>query len=166
MEYKRSLSHAYLSFTMGLPPRPVKHLVTGKLYLYQDSGTAGEKFAASSGCPRFQFIGAETLKGRGQIPSPVVCGKECFKLQVNPVNLSHVRGIEGNGYPILPFNVNVSGEIERGDFLIHADRNAPGSAGCIVITLEHHWNTFEQRMRVLNSKGYQYLDLLIDYKSL
>ena len=43
------------------------------------------------------------------------------------------KGVEGNGYPITPFEVITKAGVKRSDLLIHKDANAPGSLGCIVL---------------------------------
>nr|MDJ0601794.1 hypothetical protein [Crocosphaera sp.] len=60
-----------------------------------------------------------------------------YMVDVRPLTLSN-PGIEGKFYKINPHLVDVGG-VTRGDFGIHADRNVPGTAGCIGIESESDW---------------------------
>lgn len=149
-----------LLFEMAVPKAAVKELIIGKLTVR--NAHKNMKFLATSGCPRFQYAQSHKLKGRGQIPTPIDVGISSYLVLTTPLYLPHVRGIEGNGYPINPFWVEVGG-IRRGDFLIHEDKNHPGSAGCVVITSSAHWKAFEGWMSEVRALGHKNVRLDVVY---
>lgn len=149
-----------LVFEMSLPKAPVKELVTGRLIVR--NAHKNMRFLATSGCPRFQYAHSQKLKGRGPIPAPINVGIASYYVLTTPLSLPHVRGIEGNGYPINPFWVEVEG-IRRGDFLIHEDKNVPGSAGCVVIVGNAHWKSFETWMAEVRQLGHKNVRLEVAY---
>ncbi|GBF81592.1 hypothetical protein [Aphanothece sacrum] len=69
---------------------------------------------------------------------------------------------KGNFYHILPNSVNIEG-ISRGEFGVHFDANAPGSAGCIVIRNRQEWDGFQKLMSDYNSAGVETVLLSILY---
>lgn len=149
-----------LLFEMRMPKAPTKDLIVGKLSV--SNAHKNMRFLATSGCPRFQYAHSEKLKGRGPIPAPIKVGITSYHVLTTPLFLPHVRGIEGNGYPISPFWIEVEG-IRRGDFLIHEDKNAPGSAGCVVITSNAHWRAFETWMTEIRQLGHKNARLDVAY---
>ncbi|WP_225896520.1 hypothetical protein [Amazonocrinis nigriterrae] len=56
-----------------------------------------------------------------------------YKVATSPTDLRHLKGVEGNGYAISPFEVITLDGVKRSDLLVHQDANAPGSLGCIVL---------------------------------
>ena len=149
-----------LEFRMALPKLPQKDLVIGKLICFENAKSTA--YAATSGCPRFQYQGAEQLRGRGQLPQPKDAGLINYYVLTSPIYMPSVRGVEGNFYVVLPKWVKTK-EGQRGDFGIHADHNVPGSAGCCVITMESHWKMFEQYMKARAMQGIKELPLAIAY---
>lgn len=149
-----------LLFEMNMPKVPAKDLIVGKLSV--SNAHKNMRFLATSGCPRFQHAHSEKLKGRGPIPAPIKAGITSYYVLTTPLSLPHVRGIEGNGYPISPFWVEIDG-MRRGDFLIHEDKNAPGSAGCVVITSSVHWKAFEAWMLEVKTLGHKTVRLEVAY---
>jgi hypothetical protein len=91
---------------------------------------------ATSGLGQYQKIGGWSKQGGGVIPAPYQCNPSFanYWVQVTPIDLSHVKGVEGDAYPITPFEVRTKDGVERSDLLIHRDANVPGSMGCIVMS--------------------------------
>lgn len=133
-------------------------LEMGKIRL--NVGNSKLLFQATSGLPGFQNLGSSKQKGKGRIPSCLQAKITSYFVKTKPVFLPNTKGVNGNFYPIIPFAVKVDG-YQRSDLGIHADRNVPGSAGCIVITIENHWNFFQKEMAELAKQGILELPLLV-----
>lgn len=130
----------------------------GKLKLL--TGKEGVLYSATSGLPGFQDLASSNKRGRGRIPSCLQAKIMSYWVKTSPVYLPSVKGVNGNFYPITPFTVSVGGTI-RSDLGIHRDTNVPGSAGCIVLGLEDHWNNFEDQMQKLRLRGIMELPLMV-----
>lgn len=117
-------------------------------------------YSATSGLAGFQNLASATKRGKGRIPSCLQAGLINYIVDTTPVYLPNTKGVEGNFFRILPFVVKVGG-YQRSDLGIHRDTNLPGSAGCIVISLEDHWKSFEIQMKNLREQGIIQLPLLV-----
>lgn len=127
------LTQPFLVFSMPLDNTP--ELNQGRLVLYDwNLGQIG-RWVATSGLGMWQKIGGWSKQGGGVIPAPYQCNPffANYWMQVTPADLSNIKGVEGNGYPITPFSVRTKEGVERSDLLIHRDANVPGSMGCIVL---------------------------------
>jgi hypothetical protein len=123
----------FLIFSMQLDNTP--ELNRGRLVLYDyDRGVLG-RWIATSGLGQYQKIGGWSKQGGGVCPATYQCNPTFanYWVQVAPVDLSNVKGVEGDAYPITPFSVTTKEGVERSDLLIHRDANVPGSMGCIVL---------------------------------
>ncbi len=56
------------------------------------------------------------------------------------------------------------GGVTRGDLGIHADRNVPGTAGCIGIESEEDWEAFKAIMDDYQRAGLKAIPLLVSYR--
>lgn len=130
----------------------------GKLKLL--TGKENVLYSATSGLPGFQDLASSNKRGKGRIPTCLQVKIMNYWVKTSPIYLPNVKGVNGNFYPITPFTVNVGGVI-RSDLGIHRDTNVPGSAGCIVLGLEDHWNNFEDQMQKLRSRGIIELPLMV-----
>lgn len=117
-------------------------------------------YSATSGLPGFQNLASSKLKGKGRIPTCLQAKIINYFVQTTPVYLPNTKGVNGNFYPILPFQVSVAG-FPRSDLGIHMDKNVPGSSGCLVITLEDHWKSFQIEVEKLREKGIIKIPLMI-----
>lgn len=100
-------------------------LIEGKLLFYR-GGKSLLEVTASSGAPNFQYLGAESVRGRGMIP-------QSSTWQINTAGYwLNTRGIEGMFYHITPDPFRGKGFV-RSELGLHRDANVPGSAGCIVV---------------------------------
>lgn len=104
----------------------------------------------------------QSRPGAGPIPRCDRVGLDHYTVSTKPINLKHVRGVEGNFYKINPYLVKVDG-VQRGDFGIHRDANVPGSAGCVVIRNDHAWADFEKMMSHYQAAGVQEVALIVSY---
>ncbi|CCQ57157.1 MAG: hypothetical protein MK111_24450 [Crocosphaera sp.] len=59
--------------------------------------------------------------------------------------------------------VNIWGKT-RGDFGIHFDTNAPGSAACVVIRNKPAWDAFQQMMKNYELAGLDTVPLIFEYQ--
>ena len=76
--------------------------------------------------------------------------------------MPQTKGVEGNFYQILPFEVKTDKGGVRGDFGIHKDANAPGSLGCIVMS-DKRFKGFEGKMKELSAEGIKDVPLFVSY---
>ena len=78
--------------------------------------------------------------------------------------MPEVKGVEGSFYAISPFSVKMPG-VTRGDFGIHFDpvHGTPGSAGCIVIRDQAHWDIFRKEIGQFRLDGIQSIPLSVNY---
>jgi hypothetical protein len=123
----------FLIFSMPLDNTPA--LNRGRLVLYDFNGGHIARWVATSGVGTWQKIGGWSKQGGGVIPATYQCNPsfDNYWVDVNPVDLSDTKGVEGNGYCITPFAVRTKEGVKRSDLLIHRDANVPGSMGCIVL---------------------------------
>jgi hypothetical protein len=127
------LEQPFLIFSMQLDNTP--QLNQGRIVLYDwERGHIG-RWVATSGLGMYQKIGGYNKQGGGVCPPAYACNPSFANHWVNvaPTDLRHVRGVEGNGYAMTPFEVTTKQGVERSDLLIHKDANVPGSMGCIVL---------------------------------
>lgn len=114
-----------LKAVFSIKPNQSESLLVGDLRFYLGSDLDAS-FKATSGARRFQYRGAESIRGRGLIPEDTIW-------KINPNGYwSKTVGIEGMFYHITPDPYN-KGLITRAELGIHRDANVPGSAGCIVL---------------------------------
>lgn len=114
-----------LKAIFSIRPQPSESLLVGDLKFYLGSDL-DMSFKATSGARRFQYRGAESIRGRGLIPEDTIW-------KINPNGWwSNTAGIEGMFYPITP-DPYKKGLITRAELGVHRDANIPGSAGCIVL---------------------------------
>ena len=111
-----------------------------------------------------------TLQGResfhvrgGYLPPQYrVPGLPNWRVNLDPIDLSHNVGCRGNFYIISPTEVRTDRGGVRSDFGIHFDANAPGSLGCIVMS-SARWSDFETKMNHLREKNISELPLFVFY---
>ena len=138
-------------------------LIEGRLLLIDTTANKIlDEFRATSGCAGWQEPNEVSARGKGPIPKNSEVGIPHYTVQTNPLNLAHVKGVEGLFYKIDPHSVIIGG-VARGDFGIHADRNVPGSAGCVVCTSETGWQGFQKQMKLLAATGVTSIPLLVSY---
>jgi hypothetical protein len=128
------MTDLFLIFAMPLDEDP--RLNRGRLILFdRTQGTIG-RWVATSGLGAYQGVNDWNHVGGGVIPATYQLKDRIpwYKVAAKPLDLSHVRGVEGNGYPITPFEVQTKEGVTRSDLLIHRDANVPGSMGCIVLS--------------------------------
>ncbi|MCC5644796.1 hypothetical protein LC607_17990 [Nostoc sp. CHAB 5824] len=128
------LKQPFLFFTMQLDETP--ELNRGRLFLCDyEQGIIG-RWIATSGLGNHQGVKDWSKQGGGVIPPTYELSKPLafYTVATKPVDLRHVKGVEGNGYPITPFAVETKLGVTRSDLLIHKDANQPGSLGCIVLS--------------------------------
>jgi hypothetical protein len=142
-----------LVFTMTLARS--SGLILGQLALFEDDRRRN-LFSATSGYPGKQYPFSWREKG-GVIPP-----KEAYQVATNPLPMPNVRGVEGAFFAITPFTIQTMGD-ERGDFGVHADKNAPGSLGCPVLQTDRGWAAFQREMAALTVAGVKSLPLSVIY---
>lgn len=155
------LNQPFLVFSMPLDNTP--ELNRGRLVLWDwEKGQVG-RWVATCGLGQYQKIGGWSKQGGGVIPAPYQCNPSFanYWVQVAPIDLSHVRGVEGDGYPITPFAVRTKDGVERSDLLIHRDANVPGSMGCIVMSDEEFEDFCKAFARELI--GFEKIKLFVQY---
>jgi hypothetical protein len=122
------------------------------------------KFMATTGLKFYQGIGSCNKKGKGGIPPCELVNIQKYTVTTKPIPMPHTKGVEGNFYQILPFEVLVEQygkKTARGDFGIHKDASVQGTSGCIGIPPGEHWEEFEKLMKKIQSDGTEKLDLFV-----
>ncbi|MBE9191407.1 hypothetical protein IQ230_13835 [Gloeocapsopsis crepidinum LEGE 06123] len=152
-----------IEFHLSLPLASTKALAKGFLLLKSNSSRAGIRLQATSGCSGFQYSGSWKLKGRGPLPPSKAIEPTTWSVSTQRLWLPHVKGVEGSFYAIAPFSVRVDEKTTRGDFGIHFDANVPGSAGCIVLPIQDHWDVFRKWMADLAHQKIQQVPLSVVY---
>lgn len=152
----------HLEFSLDLPRHRHDKFIKGFLTIKKEPDKAGTKLLATSGTQGNQYFKSWLLKGRGCLPPSSALGVSSYTVSTQKLWLPHVKGVEGSFYAISPFSVYLEG-VTRGDFGIHFDANVPGSAGCIVLPLQSHWDTFRHTITELRVDGYQSLPLHVKY---
>jgi hypothetical protein len=143
-----------LKFSMGL--RESSALLVGTLSLWEGDDVTVNSYQATSSYPGMQYPTSWREKG-GVIPPA-----EPWKVDLAPLWLPNVRGVEGNFYIISPYEIQTINK-KRGDFGIHFDANAPGSLGCIVLETERGWLAFQRDMKALSGAGVRSIPLAVSY---
>ncbi len=85
-----------------------------------------------------------------------------LKVTTTPINLAHVRGVDGNFYPISPYEMKTDKGDKRGDYGIHLDKNHDGSLGCIVMN-QKNFSDYQNTMTRLRAEGVNKLPLVVGY---
>lgn len=138
-------------------------LINGRLLLVDtDKNLIRERYIATSGRVGSQYFEMLGTRSRGPIPPQYECGINAYTVNTKPIYMPQVVGVEGNFYKINPHNVNIW-KGTRGDFGIHADKNLPGSAGCVVLPTAEGWRGFQKQMSELASLGLASVPLLVSY---
>jgi hypothetical protein len=155
------LKSPFLIFSMQLDDTP--QLNWGRLVLYDfERGQIG-RWVATSGLGMYQHVGGWSKQGGGVCPAAYQCNPTFANhwVRVAPVDLSNVKGVEGDAYPITPFAVTTKEGVERSDLLIHRDANVPGSMGCIVLPTTE----FKDFQKIFNASclGHAQIKLWIQY---
>lgn len=155
------LKQPFLIFSMPLDNTP--QLNNGRLVLYDWERGHVARWVATSGLGMYQRIGGWSKQGGGVCPAPYQCNPSFanYWVQVAPLDLSHIKGVEGSGYPITPFEVRTKEGVKRSDLLIHRDANAPGSLGCIVLDSDE-FSDFEKTI-ARELIGHEKVKLWIQY---
>lgn len=138
-------------------------LIKGRLLAYDNiKCKVDQQYIATSGCPGNQRWDSLDDVGRGPIPRNDQVQLDHYTVSTKPIFLPQ-RGIEGNFYKINPHLVDIWGKT-RGDFGIHFDANAPGSAGCVVICNKPAWNDFQEMMKHYQQAGLDSVPLIVEYQ--
>lgn len=139
-------------------------LIEGRLLLIDDSAKKiANTYIATSGLPSYQTVDDLCSPGRGAIPQNNPIGLDRYIVDTSPLDLSSVKGVEGDFYKISPDTVLTSNGTLRGDFGIHFDANVPGSSGCVVLRTGVGWQAFKKDMKVLLTSGVKEIPLLVSY---
>jgi hypothetical protein len=127
------MTDLFLIFAMALDAD--NELNRGRLMLFERNRGAIGRWVATSGLGSYQDVNDWNHVGGGVIPAPYQLAKPApwYKVAVKPTDLRHVKGVEGNGYAITPFELETKSGVTRSDVMIHNDANVPGSMGCIVL---------------------------------
>ncbi|WP_293341048.1 hypothetical protein [Microcoleus sp. CAWBG58] len=144
-----------LIYTMQL--KASDELLGGNLQLIYPNGEQID-YLATSGCMGWQQPGDEWVRARGPIPAGF-----SYQIPTEPYWLD-TKGIEGLFFHITPDPVSSpDGGVVRGEFGIHFDANAPGSAGCIVLLRKIGWERFCERMGAIARSGVKSIPLTVSY---
>jgi hypothetical protein len=150
-------------FVFSMPLDNTPQLNQGRLVLYDYDDGVLCRWVATTGLGQWQKIGGWSKQGGGVCPATYQCNPSFsnYWVAVAPVDLSHVKGVEGDGYPITPFAVRTKEGVQRSDLLIHRDANVPGSMGCIVLPTDE-FDDFQKSFES-QCKGLDKVKLWIQY---
>lgn len=140
---------------------PSIKLVEGSLSIMDDA-IETMSFKATSGLQTFQYLDAQSLIGRGPIPSCKKIGIAAYTVRTSLYDLSSDPEVDENFYYIEPDPVDVDGLL-RGEFGIHFDADSPGSAGSIVLRDKGEWQKFEGFMKSYLDEGNPGINLVVEY---
>lgn len=149
-------------FNMQLADGIGWQLLEGTLLIKKDIDNAGVKLRATSGTSGYQKQGDWRVKRRGYIPPSKQIIPQRWFVSTQRLWMPNVKGVEGSFYAISPFQILLPG-VARGDFGIHFDANVPGSAGCIVIRQQDHWDLFRNQIAAFRADGIQQIPLFVEY---
>ncbi len=149
-----------LFFTMPLDE--TQPLNRGRLFLIDETQGIVGRWVATTSTADKQGVKDWNVRG-GVLPPTYELAQPLpfYSVAVNPVNLKDVKGVEGNGYPITPFEVKTKDGGTRSDLLIHRDANVPGSMGCIVLS-DSEFADFEKVFSA-KCKEHEEVKLLVGY---
>lgn len=117
---------------------------------------------ASSSWSGKQYVESFHERG-GYLPPQYRCiDMTKYTVDLLPIALPHVKGVRGNFYKILPYEVTTDRGNKRSDFGIHADTDAPGSLGCIVMSKDR-FNQFEDEVFLLRERNLKTIPLFVQY---
>lgn len=144
-----------LVFTMRLARS--SSLLVGSLKLFYPNGEVID-YLATSGCRGWQHPEAQWAIARGPLPA-----RSDYSIPTTPYWLG-VTGVEGWFFHIKPDPVISPRGIKRGEFGVHFDANAPGSAGCIVLRNREGFKEFCDRLKKIADSGVKRIDLEVIYE--
>lgn len=153
----------FLDFAMGLDTDG--RLEDGRLILRsisEQGGRTHQVWVATTSIASRQKPEDFHQRGGPIPPEYRVPNLRAWEVETTPINLSHVKGIEGNFYKILPFSVTTDKGGARSDLGLHKDANVPGSLGCIVMSAER-FKSFENEMKRLKDLGIAKISLFVTY---
>lgn len=151
-----------LEFNMQLAGGIGWDLLEGTLLIKKNIDNANVKLRVTSGLAGYQKKGDWRIKGRGYIPPSQQIIPQKWFVSTQRLWMPNVKGVEGSFYAIAPFQIFLPG-VARGDFGIHFDANVPGSAGCIVIRQQDHWDLFRKQMELFRLDAIQQVPLFVSY---
>jgi hypothetical protein len=151
---------AYL-LRFNLDLEDTSDLLVGTLQLLQDDKEVNAYIATSSLRGR---QGDHDWEQRGGVlpPNELLGVGKFYKVATTPLYMPDIKGVQGNFFPITPFEVETDGAT-RGDFGIHFDANVPGSLGCVVCPTKMGWRAFQRDMAMLLAQGIKQVDLDTNY---
>lgn len=136
-------------------------LVEGRLSIMNDA-VETVSFKSTSGLQSFQYLNAQSLVGRGPIPSCNKIGVAAYTVRTSLFDLSSDPEVDENFYYIEPDPIDVDGLL-RGEFGIQFDADSPGSAGSIVLRDKEEWQKFEDFMKSYLDEGNSGINLVVEY---
>jgi len=137
----------------------------GRLSLNRKNGNDWETsfiWTALSSTGTKQFFESWNLRGGLLPPQYRLQQNKSYSVEVRPIFMPDVKGVNGNFYKINPHIVKTDKGTERADFGIHLDANIQGSLGCIVLAKDK-FKDFEQTMGMIYNEGIKVVPLLVFY---
>jgi hypothetical protein len=142
----------FLIFAMALDADAL--LNRGRLMLFDRQRGPIGRWVATSGLGSYQdvrdwnHVGGGVLPATYQLRAPI----PWYQVVIEPIDLSYLKGVEGNAYQIIPTSQVTDGGVTRSDELIHRDANVPGTLGCIGIQGTAEFADFERVFRAETDK--------------
>lgn len=122
-------------------------------------------YEATSGLPGWQAPGDRNVRAKGPIPDPKFTPDRLAMFVITkPIDSRGVKGIDGNFYPITPTAIRTPVRT-RSAFGLHADKNIPGTAGCIGITDDEDWAKLQLKLKEIGASGVEKIPLVVSYQT-
>lgn len=121
-----------------------------------------DRYDTTSGLPGWQAPTDISARAKGPIPNPEAVKRKSYFLTTKPIDSRGVKGIDGNFYSITPETVHLPDKTRSG-FGIHADKNVPGTAGCLGVTNDSDWKRFQAQFVKITKLGIDKIPLVITY---
>jgi hypothetical protein len=122
-------------------------------------------YEATSGLPGRQAPSDRNVRAKGPIPDQgFTRDRQPLFISTKLIDLRGVKGIEGNFYPITPTTIRTPVRT-RSQFGLHADKNVPGTAGCIGVTDDEDWAKLQLKLKEIGASGVDKIPLVVSYQT-
>jgi hypothetical protein len=121
-----------------------------------------DRYDTTSGLPGWQAPTDISVRAKGPIPNPELTHRKSYFVTTHPIDSRGVKGIDGNFYPIIPETIQLPNKTRSG-FGVHADKNVPGTAGCLGVTNDPDWKRIQEQFTKIAKLGIDKIPLVITF---
>lgn len=163
IEYEKPVQSLPTSAIFSFRRDTSHYLIIGCFSLLDEAGISMFEAEATSGVAGCQSAEDHWRTGAGLLPSEEMIVNGPITISTIAYYEPTIVGIEGYFFDILPLVFRRSDGRTRSHFGVHFDANAPGSAGCIVLTKRNEFDMFTDLMKKANRAGVKEIPLKIQY---